>query len=294
MATVRPLAALRYAPERVDLGLVLAPSGPVDEGTRAALEAREPRNIVRVLEALDVLDELAEEGEGRRSALVARRAALHLAEWRRAGVLAVDEHPALYLVRQTFDDADGEGTRVRLGFYGALELDGAAARDVRVLAPAEALEDARTAARVDAHRAHLSTCGVQTGAALFAYADESGRIERVLRAEMEEREPDLRGKAFGARYELWIVDDETTTARVARHLEEQTLTLASGRERYEATRRIARQMASGERAESARVRALGFFVKADASALDEAALVSALPPRGLVLAPLVAAGEDDG
>lgn len=285
MATVRPLLALRYAPERIDLGLVLAPPGAMDADERRALHEREPRNVVRVLED-GAIDEASPE-------LVARRAALHLAEWRRAGVLVREEHPALYLVRQRLDDEEGE--RTSLGFFASLELDAATERDVRMLSSAEEPDEGL----VETHRVHLSTSGIQTGAAVFTYDDESGRIERALRAEMEEREPDLRGRAFGALYELWVVDDETTTARVARHLEEQALTIVSGHERYEATRllqreRTTKESSASETSSSAPLNALGFFVKAHASERDDEAPATLLPPRGLVLAPLLAVGDDDG
>lgn len=280
MATVRPFRALRYAPERVDLPLVLAPPGALDEETARELHEREPRNAVRVVAG----------AEGPLDDAASRRAALHLAEWRRAGILVGDEHPSLYLLRQTRTDADG-AERVDVGFFGLLALDVRAERDVR-LAPLEE----RSPALVEAALAHVVTTGVQTDPALLAYADESGRIERALDAEMDEREPDVRAQAFGATCELWIVDDETTAARVARHLDEQPLTLVLGHERYEAARLVENARVSEQAAgpaEGAPVGLLAWFVKAEAGALDEDAARATLPPRGVVLAPLVAQSDLD-
>ncbi len=285
MATVRPFRGVRYLPERVELSLVLAPAGAIDEATREALYEREPRNAVRVVASRP------EPGEPEDAP--AHRAALHLAEWRRARVLGVDEQPSLYLLRQTFR-REGEDERSVTGLFAALRLDAEARRDVQGLGDDD---DPAAAAQVQAQRRHLSIAGVHADPVVLRYRDDGGRIERALSAEMEEREPDLRARAFGAQFELWIIDDETTTARVARQLEEQPLTLLEGEPRYRAA--LALEEARASRASPGAVdneplSVMALFVDAAAEGAGSPAGDHIRPPRGFVFSPLVALGDDDG
>lgn len=299
MATVRPFRGFRYAPERVDISLVLAPAGDVDDAAREALYDREPRNAIRVV--------AHEAGPGAPEDAAARRAALHLAEWRRAGIVVEDEHPSLYLLRQTTRTEEGE-ERSLTGFFGALRLDAAARRDVKELSQPEDEDestDSTDAEAVDAQRRHLVTVGMHTDPLLLLYQDDGGRIERAFRVEMEEREADVRARAFDAQYEIWIIDDETTTARVARQLEEHPLYLADGRRRLQAALEVEQERA---RARPARgvdeepVSVIAFFVSADEDVLSSAEARANVahgsfvpkPPRGVVFSPLVALGDDDG
>lgn len=230
MATVRPFRGVRYAPERVDLSLVLAPAAAVDEDAHAALLAREPRNATRVV----ACPPRAGEAED----VPARRAALHLAEWRRAGVLVEDEYPSLYVLRQTLPAGDDGEERVMTGFFAALRLDAAAKRDVRE-------HEATDPGAVDSLCRYLATVGVHTDPVLLLHRDEGGRVERALSSEMEEREPDVRARVDDVSYELWVVDDETTAARVSRHLEDQPLYLADGHHRFQAALALEEMRAQG-------------------------------------------------
>ena len=96
MPTVQPFRALRYAPEVVpDLASVVAPPYDViDADERRRLEARDPRNIVRLdLPVAEPGDEPDEQY---------RRAARLLSTWRTDGTLHRDPRPSVYPYEQTY------------------------------------------------------------------------------------------------------------------------------------------------------------------------------------------------
>lgn len=288
MATVRPFRGFRYVPERVDLSLVLAPGGDIDAAARDALYDKEPRNAVRVVAGRP------EPGEPEDAP--ARRAALHLAEWRRAGVVAVDDHPSLYLLRQTLPAEKSGEERELTGFYAAVRLDAAGRRDVHDASRDDTSDD--DAEQVEALRRQLAIVGMHTDPVLLRYSDAGGRIERALRAEMEEREPDVRARCEEALYELWVVDDETTTARVARHLEDQPLSLLEGSQRFRAALALERSRATERPAgvlDTEPMSVIALFVSGEGSSdsdYDETR-ATPRPPRGVVFSPLMALGDDD-
>jgi uncharacterized protein (DUF1015 family) len=107
---LRPFPALRFAAGRVgDLGAVLAPPYDViDEAGVAELEARHPRNVVRLTLPRD---------DGPRGSRydLARRLCT---DWRALGVLAADPRPALYVYEESSD------AHTQRGLLGAVGLTG--------------------------------------------------------------------------------------------------------------------------------------------------------------------------
>jgi uncharacterized protein (DUF1015 family) len=96
MAAIRPFQGLRYSAEAGALGVLTAPPYDViSVEERISFGMRSPHNIVHLT--------LPEQKSDDRSKFVkyARSAAL-LAEWRREGVLLLEEKPAIYRYRQTF------------------------------------------------------------------------------------------------------------------------------------------------------------------------------------------------
>jgi hypothetical protein len=232
MAIVRPFRALRYAAERTDPSRVWSPSSEgVDDAAHEALLAREPRNAVRAL---------ARTAEGESKSAAARRSGLFIAEWRRAGVLQEDEYASFYLLRTTEPRGRDDEPRETVGFYAAVELD-----EGSVLPGVQP-----DAAGVDAEAGVLAELGAQVAPPVLLYGDEPGRITRGLEHEMEDREPDVRVELDDVSHELWVVDDETTLARIAQTLSEQRLVVADGHERVAAAMSV-------EAGEAARARAEG-------------------------------------
>lgn len=248
MARVRPFRALRFAPERVEISRVIAPAACGEE-ERGALLARDPRNAVRLLGAVDAAADPAAE---------ARRSALYLSEWRRAGVVQRDDTPALYVLRQTVLDDEGAPLRAVTGFFATLDLDEAAERDLR---PHEGVHDGV----VDALMRRLTTLGASVEPALLLFRDDEGRVRRVLDAEIDEREADVRASSASVRCEMWLVDDETATARVSRLLEEAPLYIADGHHRLTAGLALdeLRRQRGGAGGERRPTRAVALFLATD-------------------------------
>ena len=92
LADVRPLTALRYAPEVYLAAAICPPFDVISPEQQRALYQRSPFNAVRL--------ELAE-GDGDRY----RRAAETLRLWLDEGTLHRDDAPAFYLYREQFQHA---------------------------------------------------------------------------------------------------------------------------------------------------------------------------------------------
>src|SRR5688572_30528970 len=114
MAEIAPIRGVLYDPAKVDLNKVLSPPYDViSEEERAALEAQDPHNAVR-------LELPRGEGDARYDT-----AAKLLADWQASGVLARDLRPAIYRYHQLFQHAElGERKVTRRGFICAVRLHG--------------------------------------------------------------------------------------------------------------------------------------------------------------------------
>ena len=229
MASVRPFRALRVHPDRAELSRVIAPSSAhIDDERRALLHDREPRNVARVVAQA--------RGDEDTSETTSRRAAFHLAEWRRAGVLAFDDYASFYGLRHTFASVEGEDPKAVEGFFAAVDLGD---EDVDGVLPCELSDPGE----VDALTHHLRTLGHQAEPVQLVHRDEKGRVQRAIASEMEERDPDARAELDGCVYELWVIDDETTTARVSALLGEEKLYLVDGHARFAAAAALERSLA---------------------------------------------------
>jgi uncharacterized protein (DUF1015 family) len=112
VARFNPLRALRFNPEHVRLGGVLAPPYDViSAAQRDELYGRDLRNIVRIDYGVDYPDDTS--GVSDRYT----RAAAHLASWEQLGILERDPAPAFYVSTHESVHPDG-GTRVRRGIFG--------------------------------------------------------------------------------------------------------------------------------------------------------------------------------
>ncbi|TMA81180.1 MAG: DUF1015 domain-containing protein [Deltaproteobacteria bacterium] len=110
MATLNPFRGLRYDPAIVDevARVVAPPYDVIDPAQQAALYARSPHNVVRL-----ILN---------READPYAAAATTLRDWRQSGAVARDPSPALYLYAQCFRAPAGD-LRERIGIIGALRIE---------------------------------------------------------------------------------------------------------------------------------------------------------------------------
>ena len=195
MVSPRPFRALRYQPARIELGAVIGAVSGVASGAPAG----DPRHASRLL------DGSAAPGDGASAA--ARRARFRLADWRRAGIVARDAQPALTLIRRSGADEEA------LGLFCALPVSAFAGTDPpHDVAREEWLEHTRVA--------------VEPVVASFP---SDARLRRVL-DNAADREPDATWTDRGRTFELWVLDDESTAARIAAMLDASVLELRAGAE----------------------------------------------------------------
>lgn len=187
MAIVRPFRGLRAVPARVDPGALTASGVDVDDAEVAALITRDPRNVMALLKAN-----------------AHSRARFLLQEQMRAGIVARDRLPALYVLK-----VQGEGGNT--GFFAVVRAD---SLEVDAVADLERTE-------------HLRLTAVGIEPVVVSYLDKNGRVARALQSETE-REPDAAFAVAGKPCELWALDDDSVAARVTAVLEGQTLTATRG------------------------------------------------------------------
>lgn len=220
MADIAPFRGLRYDLSRGDepSTLLAPPYDVVSETERAALEARNPHNVIRL--------ELPR-GEGDEKYANARRL---LDAWLAEGVLRLDERPALYVYEQAFSfpvGAAAEGVRyARRGFFCRLRLEPIAAR---VVLPHEHTLSAPKEDRrklMDATRTHLSQV-------FGLFRDPDGAALAPL-ASVDAIEPALDATTpDGCRHRLWPLTDGATVTALVRALAGRQVMIADGHHRYE-------------------------------------------------------------
>lgn len=225
MAVVRAFRGVRAVPGRVNPGALAAVD--VDAAVR------DPRNVVALLGGEEA------------------RAKFLLKEQFRAGVVARDPLPALYVLKV-------QGETSRTGFFAVVRAD---SLDTDVVADP---------ARTD----RLRGTGVGIEPVVISYVDKKGRVARSLDSETE-REPDASFDLDGKACELWAIDDDSAAARVTALVEGQALTITSGGAALAAQRALVNADENAEPNDDAAGYALAFFV-------DEESPVDVVP-IGVVL-----------
>jgi uncharacterized protein (DUF1015 family) len=219
MPTVRPFRALRYARDVVpDLSRVVAPPYDViGPDQQRELEARDPRNVVR----LDHPSAEPREDPDERY----RRASRLLAAWRADGTLRRDPRPSLYPYEQTYQLPGRHGAveRVRIGVFARLALE--------PFGPGSGVrphERTLTAPKEDRYRL-LRATRVNTSPVVGLYEDPTGRAAAWLAtARTGQPVADLVDHD-GVRHRLWVADP----GAMPDHVAGSPITIADGHHRYE-------------------------------------------------------------
>jgi uncharacterized protein (DUF1015 family) len=210
---LRPFRAVRYA-RTSDLATVLAPPYDViDDAERAALEASDPHNVVRLIlprepagESPDVADRYA-------------AAALTFDQWLDDGTLAVDAEPALYVYQQRRD-----GVVVQRGLFGAVVMQ---PLDGGVILPHE---NVRTGP-VEDRLALMRAMGGNPEPIFLLY---SGGGAATTISEATVAQPPLASARTddGIVHELWPITDQQALADIAADLAGRQTMIADGHHRY--------------------------------------------------------------
>ncbi len=211
MPRFEPFAAVRYQPERVELGDVVAPPydviGPDD---RARLEARSPFNVVHV--------DLSRDDQARNRYEAAR---CRFDEWLASGVLAADDAPGFYVYAMGWRDAEGR-PRQTTGVLGALELDadraGAVLPHERTMA--KPLEDRLRLLRA----CHINVSPIWA----LSLASNLGPLTQPPGGPLARCTDD-----DGVHHRLWRVTSAATVDAIAAAVGAAPVVIADGHHRYE-------------------------------------------------------------
>jgi uncharacterized protein (DUF1015 family) len=238
MAEIAPLTALRYDLARLKGGLgsvVAPPYDVISQEERAALAARDPHNVVRLI---------LPEGEG--EARYENAGAL-FNRWRSEGVLFRDDEPGFYRYDQTFrppgQASDGASIR-RRGFLALVRLVPFADR---IVLPHERTLSGPKEDRLKLFRA--TRANLSPG--FMLYRDARGELD----APLDGAEPLAEfSTSDGVHHLLSKVTDRDALRAIVAGVERSTLLIADGHHRYETALRYSQEVAGAGRGSGARAR----------------------------------------
>lgn len=214
MVDFRPFRAVRYSESAGPLdNLICPPYDVISPAAERDLLDSSPHNMVRM--------ELAEL-DGPLPADRYENAGAALRSMLGDGVLAQDEVPAYYLLRQRFSVGGAE--RERHCLFGALQLEELGSGVLPHENTASGPKEDRLALMRAAH-ANFSPI-------LMLYRDETGVIARAL-AEATAVPPQAEFAAGGEQYALWLVRDTSAVDAISMALADENLYVADGHHRYE-------------------------------------------------------------
>lgn len=219
MATVRPFRGLRFTPDAGPLAdLVAPPYDVLSQEERDAYAAKNDHNVVELT--------LPQGNPDDRSKFVkyAKSAAL-LAEWRRSGILCVEDTPTLYRYTQTFTIPGSTEPIVRKSLIGLIKTE---PYEKGVVLPHEQTFPKHKEDRLrilEATRAHLEC--------IFGlFEDDGGAIFRQIESAEAHLIADVTTDD-GVRHVVEAIDDPKTTQALTEALEPKKVWIADGHHRYE-------------------------------------------------------------
>ncbi len=216
MVRIAPFRGVFYNQKKFrDLSKVIAPPYDViSKGEQEKLYKKSPYNFVR----LDLSQEQESYGA----------VAQIFADWQSQGILERDATAAIYFLSQRFELKSGE-QMVRNGFFALTELQGPAGGTIR---PHEKTLEAPKQDRLKL----MLACHAQLSPIFALYADPKQTINRMLAVALEGVAPVVEFQLdTGEECKLWRVVDPALIERVAQEMKDQTLLIADGHHRYEAT-----------------------------------------------------------
>lgn len=220
MATIVPIAAVRYAPNKIgDMALVVTPPYDViDTPAQARYYARHPYNIIR-LELGQVLPQ-DDERNNRYS-----RAANYFSRWLEEGILKREGKPAFYLYQQEFSIRNER--KIRTGFFAGLKVEDYSQGNV--------LPHEETLSKPKADRLQLlRACRANFSPIFGLYADPDHQIEQLLWKAAGNRPPDVEFTDENNEiHRLWVITNKQTIKQVQKLMQQRQIFIADGHHRYE-------------------------------------------------------------
>jgi uncharacterized protein (DUF1015 family) len=232
MADIQAFRALRYDLSRVgNLSDVIAPPYDVIDGEfQQQLYDKHDNNIVRLI--------LNAHQDGDEELSRYQRAAKHLKNWRREGIVQQDIEGAIYVYHQTFTYEGQEITR--RGFLSRVRLEKFGEGNIYPH------EETHSKAKKD--RLNLTThCNANLSPIFSIFSDKSNEVQEVLEAAISDSTPIVAVDHLGVKHSMWLVTDTNACARAAELMGPKDLYIADGHHRYETALNFQKQKsAEGE------------------------------------------------
>ena len=219
MPDVRPFRGIRYDMGHVGAlsDVVCPPYDVIDPALQDRLYDSSAHNVVR-------LELNREEPGDDPSRNRYTRAARFLKEWLREGILAPDQHPALYLYHQTFE-VEGR-SHTRKGFLARVRLEPFGEGKIFPHEQTLSGPKADRLALFDATRFNLSP--------IFGlYPDPAAEVLNGVEAGLRDRTPLEATDHLGVQNRLWVVEDSRVHTLVQGLMGSKPIFIADGHHRYE-------------------------------------------------------------
>jgi len=219
MPDIRPFRGIRYDIAQVGevSGVVAPPYDVIDATLQDRLYEASPYNIIRL--ELN-REEPGDDAENNRYT----RAAQHLKDWLRRGILREDSQPALYLYHQSFD-IEGR-TFTRKGFLARVRLE--------PFGEGQIFPHEHTLSGPKADRLALFLATKFNLSPIFGlYPDPSAEVLDSVEGGLRDRTPLEAIDHLGVRHRLWPVLDPEVHTAVQGRMASIPIFIADGHHRYE-------------------------------------------------------------
>jgi uncharacterized protein (DUF1015 family) len=216
MLRVAPFRGVFYNQKKIrDLAKVMAPPYDViSKEEQEKLYKKSPYNFVRL--------DLSQEPDSYNAV------AQTLNEWQTQGVLERDGTAAIYFLAHQFTLKGGE-QKLRLGFFALTELQDFASGDIR---PHERTLDAPKEDRLKL----MLACHAQLSPIFALYTQTRQTANHMLEVAVEGLAPFIEMEQDnGDECRLWRITDRELIQKVQQEMKDQSLLIADGHHRYEAT-----------------------------------------------------------
>jgi uncharacterized protein (DUF1015 family) len=217
MVRIAPFRGVFYNQKKIrDLSKVIAPPYDViSKEEQEKLYKKSPYNFVRL--------DLSQEPDA--YAAVPQL----LAEWQNQAILEREETPAIYFSSHRFKLKGGE-QKLRLGYFALTELEDFSSGNIQ---PHEKTLDAPKEDRLNL----MVACNAQLSPIFALYSQPKQTVNRILSIAVEGIAPFIETELDDDVIKLWRITDPAVIEKVEREMSEQTILIADGHHRYEATLR---------------------------------------------------------
>ena len=225
MLRIAPLRGVFYNQKKVrDLAKVIAPPYDViSKEEQEKLYKKSPYNFVRL--------DLSQEPDSYQSVAETWR------EWQAQEIFSRDETPAIYFLSHLFRVKGGE-QKIRQGFFAVAELQDFSTGAIR---PHEKTHDAPKEDRLQL----MLACHAQLSPIFTLYAQPKPSINSRLAVAVEGAVPFIEVETdHGEELRLWRLTDPALLQKIQQEMAEQSLLIADGHHRYEASLKYRDQMRS--------------------------------------------------